>query len=83
MIFGSSSSVPNYDYFHGTDRQFLYRTLDDQIHITPTKTDNDFFINTYLELAEKLNLPLADMAGEDKAFSFQTSGTVLGIHPIS
>ena len=91
LIFGSRSSVPNYDDFHdtvsdlvkvksNTDRQFLHRTLDDQIHITPSQQDNESFINTNLELAEKINLPLADMTGEDKAFLFRTSGTVLGIN---
>ena len=90
LIFGAKSSVPNYDDFHDTvsdivkikshtDRQFLARTLDDQITITPSIDENRTFIQTYLDLAKRINLPLADMHGTDKAFLYRTSGTVLGI----
>ena len=79
LIFGAKSSVPNYDDFHdtvsdivkvksGMDRQFLARTLDDQIVLTPSIAENKAFIQTYLDLAKKINLPLAPMTGKDKAF---------------
>ena len=90
LIFGARSSVPNYDDLHqtvsdivkiksGTDRQFLHRTLDDQVIVTPNLELNKAFINTYLDLANYINLPLADTTGQDKAFLYRTSGTVLGI----
>ena len=91
LIFGASSSVPNYDDFHqtvsdlvrvksNTDPQFLHRTLDDQVIVTPNFEENRIFVETYLDLADKINLPLADMSGSDKAFMYQTSGTVLGVN---
>ena len=68
LIFGASSSVPNYDDFHqtvsalvwvksNTDPQFLHRTLDDQVIVTPHLEENKVFVETYLELASKINLP--------------------------
>ena len=91
LIFGSISSVPNYDDLHqsfsdlvktrtGTDPSFLYRCLDDQVVISPCLEDNKRFVDGYLAFAKEINLPLADMTGEDKAFLFRTSGTVLGIY---
>lgn len=91
LIFGAGSSVPNYDDLHQTvsdivkiisqtDRQFLHRTLDDQVVVTPTLAPNHHFISSYLDLAKKINLPLADTSGEDKAFLYRTSGTVLGVY---
>ena len=90
QIFGARSSVPNYDDLHqtvsdlvkiksNTDRQFLHRTLDDQVTITPFIHENIAFIETYLDLAQKIKLPLADTTGQDKAFLYRTSGTVLGV----
>ena len=90
LIFGSRSSVPNYDDFHNTfsllvrtrtntDPQFLKRTLDDQISIMPESICNKF-VERYLEFAKEINLPLADMSGEDKAFLYRKSGTVLGVY---
>ena len=90
LIFGAKSSVPNYDDFHdtvsdivkvksGMDRQFLARTLDDQIVLTPSIAENKAFIQTYLDLAKKINLPLAPMTGKDKAFLYQTSEIILEI----
>ena len=91
LIFGAGSSVPNYDDLHQTvsdivkilsqtDRQFLHRTLDDQVVVTPTLELNQHFISSYLDLAKKINLPLADTSGEDKAFLYRTSGNVLGVY---
>ena len=91
LIFGSISSVPNYDDLHqsfsdlvkartGTDARFLFRCLDDQVVITSNLDDNKKFVDRYIKFADEINLPLADMAGEDKAFLFRTSGTVLGIY---
>lgn len=90
QIFGARSSVPNYDDLHqtvsdlvklksNTDRQYLHRTLDDQVTVTPNLQENMAFIETYLELAKKIKLPLADTSGQDKAFLYRTKGTVLGV----
>ena len=90
QIFGARSSVPNYDRFHscfsdlvklksGTPACFLERQLDDQIVITSTLEENKKFVETYIDLAKKINLPLAPYDKPDKAFLYQTSGTILGI----
>ena len=63
----------------GNDRQYLHHTLDDQVIDTPNLALNQAFINTYLDLASYFNLPLADRSGQDKAFLYRTSGTVLGV----
>ena len=91
LIFGSISSVPKYDNFHdmfsdlvriksNTDVQTLHRTLDDQIHINSSIEASESFVNTYLEMAKRINLPLADTNGKDKAFLYRTEGTVLGVY---
>ena len=53
---------------------------DNQVIVTPNLEENRIFVETYLDLADKINLPLADMSGSDKVFMYQTSGTVLGIN---
>lgn len=91
LIFGSISSVPKYDNFHdmfsdlvriksNTDLQTVHRTLDDQIHINSSIEASESFINTYLEMAKRINLPLADTNGDDKAFLYRTEGTILGVY---
>lgn len=89
LIFGSRSSVPNYDDFHetfsllvktrtDTDPQFLHRTLDDQVSIM-SQDICKAFMERYLSFASEINLPLADMSGSDKAFLYRKSGTILGV----
>lgn len=91
LIFGAKSSVPNYDNLHdtisdlvratsNTDKQFLLRTLDDQVIITKTLEQNQLFIESYLALADRINLPLADTSGSDKAFLYRTAGIILGVY---
>ena len=48
--------------------------------ITLNLQDNKKFVDRYIKFADEINLPLADMTGEDKAFFFHTSGTVLGVY---
>ena len=48
--------------------------------ISPSLEDNKKIIDGYLAFDKEINLPLADMTGEDKAFLFYTSVTVLGIY---
>ncbi len=90
-IFGSISSLPNNDDLHqsfsdlvkartGTDAWFLFRCLDDQVVITSNLDDNKKFVDHYIKFAYESNLPLAEMAGEDIAFLFRTSGTVFGVY---
>ena len=90
QIFGARSSVPNYDRFHncfsgiikiksGTPDCFLERQLDDQIVMTSTLEENKKFVETYINLANTINLPLAPYDKPDKAFLYQQKGTILGI----
>ena len=90
QIFGARSAVPNYDGFSKDvaliceilseiDPYFLERQLDDNITLTPTLEENQRFVNKYLEIAELINLPLAPYNNPEKAFLFQTVGTVLGV----
>ena len=91
LIFGSQQSVPKYDNLHntvsdltkvksGTDRQNLERVLDDQINIAKSLDEAKLFIETYLDLAARINLPLAETTGSDKSFLYRTSGVVLGVY---
>ena len=87
QVFGSRSAVSNYDVFHfvvslicrvltDTPKEDVPRVLDDQMVIGMHPT----FIDTYLQLAKEVNIPLAPMDDGKKAFVYKTSGTMLGIH---
>ena len=91
LIFGSQQSVPKYDNMHNTvsdlvkvksetDRQNLERVLDDQINIAKSLAEAKSFIETYLDLARRINLPLANTNNCEKAFLYRTSGVVLGVY---
>ena len=87
LVFGSKSAVPNYDSFHdiivilallhalGANEDDVFRILDDLISLG----FNGNFIETYLKIAKDINIPLAPMGDEEKAFLYKTRGVVLGI----
>ena len=90
QIFGARSAVPNYDGFSKDfnliveilskiDPYFLERQLDDNIVITRFLEENKQFVDLYIELANYIGLPLAPFDNPEKAFLFQTVGTVLGV----
>lgn len=91
QTFGAKPSVVNYDIFHHvfcliirlmteSSQKDLLRALDDLIVITNTITANYKFVSKYIKLAEDLNIPLAPIGQHDKAFIYQTKGTILGTH---
>ncbi len=90
LIFGSGSAPMNYDDFSGafsalvkadsaTDPEFLFRQLDDQLCITENLEQNKAFVESYLKLAEEINLELASFNEADKSFIYQSSGKILGV----
>lgn len=91
QVFGARSAVPNYDRLHKgfsdivkvkseTIELYLERQLDDQIVMTKTLAENKKFVEVYLDLAEKIKLPLAPLDKPDKAFLYQQEGVILGIY---
>ena len=91
QIFGACSSVPSYDRFHlvfleivkaHTKQPSFYfeRQLDDAIIIAPNFEICKQITDTYIEFAERINLPLAPTDDKEKAFLNSQSGVVLGIH---
>ena len=87
QMFGSCSAVGIYDLLHfcinlicrvltGTLKEDTPRVLDDQMCIG-LQCD---FINTYLKIAQEVNIPLAPFDDGKKAFLYKTRGTMLGIY---
>jgi len=92
QIFGSSSSVANFDIVaktvqdiaitrSSTSRTWVHRTLDDTCVVAPKDSDIcEKFTEEYTQLCTRLNIRLAeDCPYNDKAFRNATEGTVLGI----
>lgn len=90
LVFGSVSAVMNYDDFGAsytamikamtkTNPNNIPRALDDQLCITASREENERFILTYLQVADKICLPMADLSDKKKAFLCQTQGTILGV----
>ena len=87
LVFGSQSAVPNYDGFHfvivilaillatSVNEDDIFRILDDLISLGR----NGNFIETYLRIAHDINIPLAPIGDQEKAFLYQTKGVVLGV----
>ncbi len=90
LVFGSGSAPANYDDLSGsftglvralthTKSEYIPRILDDQICITPSYLENKIFMEKYIELANEINLPLADLDDDEKCFLYRSSGKILGV----
>jgi len=92
QIFGSSSSVSNYDIVaktvqdiaisaSGIKPSWVHRTLDDTAVVAPEHSGQcEKFTNTYEKLCQRTGVRLAaDCPFNEKAFRNKTEGTVLGI----
>ena len=92
QIFGASTAVANFDNMASTvldltlseceiPRKMIHRTLDDTACVAPADSGwTQEFTEKYKENCKKFNIKLAeDCPLQDKAFSTQTTGTILGI----
>jgi len=92
QIFGSSSSVANFDVVaktiqdiaitnSGIQRKWVHRTLDDTAVVAPKSSQAcETFTAAYTNLCKAINIRLAeDCPNNEKAFRNKTQGTVLGI----
>jgi hypothetical protein len=92
QIFGSTPSVSNFDRVAetvldvvlastGVPRKNIHRTLDDVVCVARPETGwCQSFSTAYRETCLEFNIPLAeDCPRREKAFSNETSGTVLGV----
>lgn len=91
LVFGSKNSVAAFDnlgelilniacYQSGFPRHLTHRTLDDVPVVSPRRSGlTEKFSHTYKHLCSRLNINLApDCPENDKAFTCQTEGVVLG-----
>jgi hypothetical protein len=90
LVFGSESAPNNYDNFSGgfseivraetgLDPKLVPRVLDDQMCITKTLEENERFMEAYVNKANSINLPLADLTNEEKCFFYKSKGKILGV----
>ena len=90
IVFGSCSGPSIFDRLHEvfllTARMIsrtwspcYYRVLDDFVCVTSSLEENKKLIDTYIDLADQIHLPLAPLDDPEKAFRLAKTGVILGI----
>ena len=90
VVFGSSSGPSIFDRLHEiflliariiskTFSPCFFRVLDDFVCVTSTVEENKNLIDTYVNMADHIGLPLAPLDDPEKAFRLASEGVILGI----